>query len=79
MRIICVNVASSFRGYETAREAIEAVDADDADAVVYDAALLKYMARDEFANRVDVLPVVFNVQEYAIALPLEEQPSQTPE
>jgi len=58
-----------FRGYETPVDAIEAVDADKADAVVYDAALLKYFASDEFANRIDVLPVIFNVQEYAIALP----------
>lgn len=62
-----------FRGYETPRDAIEAVDTENADAVVYDAALLKYMASDEFANRVDVLPVIFNVQEYAIALPLDSE------
>ena len=60
-----------FRGYETPIDAIEAVDTGKADAVVYDAALLKYLARDQFANRIDVLPVIFNVQEYAIALPQE--------
>ncbi len=58
-----------YRGYETPVDAIEAVDTNKADAVVYDAALLKYFASDEFANRIDVLPVIFNVQEYAIALP----------
>ncbi len=62
-----------FRGYETPRDAIEAVDAGKADAVVYDAALLKYLASDEFANRIDVLPVLFNVQEYAIALPRDSE------
>ena len=71
MQTICVNAASSFAATETPREAIESVDADKADAVVYDAALLKYMASDQFANRVDVLPMIFNVQEYAIALPLD--------
>ncbi|MGB7326969.1 MAG: transporter substrate-binding domain-containing protein [Rubripirellula sp.] len=58
-----------FRAYESPRDAIEAVDSGDADAVVYDAALMKYLASGEFANRIDVLPVLFNVQEYAIALP----------
>ncbi len=57
-----------FLGYETPEEAIDAVDKDIADAVVYDAALLKYSASTQFANRIDVLPVSFNVQEYAIAL-----------
>jgi ABC-type amino acid transport substrate-binding protein len=57
-----------FRGYETPRQAIEAVDDGQADAVVYDAALLKYLAGEEYLNRIDVLPVLFNVQEYAIAL-----------
>ncbi|TWU60181.1 Glutamine-binding periplasmic protein precursor [Rubripirellula tenax] len=62
-----------FRGYENPRAAMEAVDAGNADAFVYDAALLKYLASDEFANRIDVLPVIFNVQEYAIALPQESE------
>ncbi len=62
-----------FRGYATPREAIEAVVKGEADAVVYDAALLKYLATEEFSNRIDVLPVSFNVQEYAIALQLNSQ------
>ncbi|WP_339729533.1 transporter substrate-binding domain-containing protein [uncultured Gimesia sp.] len=57
-----------FHGYSTPQEAIQAVVEDRADAVVYDAALLKYLAREEFSNRIDVLPVLFNIQEYAIAL-----------
>lgn len=57
-----------FHGYDTPREAIQAVDQNKAKAVVYDAALLKYLAREEFSNSIDVLPVLFNVQEYAIAL-----------
>ncbi|QDU80524.1 putative ABC transporter extracellular-binding protein YckB precursor [Polystyrenella longa] len=57
-----------FREYNTPQEAIQSVDTDKADAVVYDAALLKYLASEEFSNRIDVLPVLFNVQEYAIAL-----------
>lgn len=57
-----------YREYQTPHEAIQAVLDNDADAVVYDSALLKYLARGEFANRMDVLPVLFNVQEYSIAL-----------
>lgn len=58
----------SFQSYNTPREAILAVAENKAKAVVYDAALLKYLASTEFSNSIDVLPVLFNVQEYAIAL-----------
>ncbi|MCO8121340.1 transporter substrate-binding domain-containing protein [Stieleria sp. TO1_6] len=57
-----------FRGYDTLGEAIRSVDDGKADAVVYDAALLKYLTSEEFGNRIEVLPALFNVQEYAIAL-----------
>lgn len=57
-----------FRSYETPREAISAVDEGEADAIVYDAALLKYLAAEQFTHRIDVLPISFNEQEYAIAL-----------
>ena len=57
-----------FRVYDTASEAIQAVDDGRADAVVYDAALLKYLAARDFEDQIGVLPTVFNVQEYAIAL-----------
>ncbi len=58
----------SFVEYDSPLQAIEAVIDGDADAVVYDSALLKYMASKDFTNQIDVLPVSFNVQEYAIAL-----------
>ncbi len=58
----------NFRSYGTPRDAIQAVDDAKADAVVYDAALLKYLVGEEYTNRIDVLPVLFNIQEYAIAL-----------
>lgn len=47
---------------------MKAVADGDADAVVYDEALLKYLTNTEFADSVQVLPVSFNTQEYAIAL-----------
>ena len=58
-----------FRAYETPDEAIQAVDDGEADAVIYDAALLKYRVKKDYTNRIDVLPILFNVQEYSIALP----------
>ena len=60
-----------FRGYGTLREALDALDDNRADAVVYDAALLKFLVSEDYVNRIDVLPVSFNVQEYAIALQLD--------
>ena len=70
-----------FRAYESLEDALTAVDKGNADAVVYDTALLKFWSNDEFVNRIDVLPIQFNLQEYAIALrpgsnlrkPLNEQ------
>ncbi|MDV6032118.1 MAG: transporter substrate-binding domain-containing protein [Phycisphaera sp. RhM] len=58
----------AFRTYPTPEEAIEAVDEGKADAVVYDRAILRYLAMLKFNDRIDVLPVSFNLQEYAIAL-----------
>ena len=60
-----------FRVYDSPKDALEAVDVGNADAVVYDSALLKYWSTEEFANRIEVLPFQFNLQEYAIALPTD--------
>lgn len=67
----------AFQVYDTAREAIEAVDDNAADAIVYDEALLQYMAKEDFTNRIDVLPISFNLQDYAIALPPDSQLRRT--
>jgi ABC-type amino acid transport substrate-binding protein len=58
----------SFQTRPTAQAALRAVADGQADAVVYDQALLKYLANTEFVGIVQVLPVSFNTQEYAIAL-----------
>jgi ABC-type amino acid transport substrate-binding protein len=58
----------AFRARPTAQAALQAVAHGQADAVVYDEALLKYLANTEFAGSVQVLPISFNTQEYAIAL-----------
>ena len=58
----------SFQTRATAEAALRAVRDGQADAVVYDEALLKYLANTQFADSIQVLPVSFNTQEYAIAL-----------
>lgn len=61
----------SFQVRPTAEAVLQAVADSEADAAVYDEALLKYLTNAQFADRVQVLPVSFNVQEYAIGLPPE--------
>ena len=61
----------SFRTRPSAEAALQAVADGHADAVVYDEALLKYLANTDFAESIQVLPVSFNTQEYAIALQSE--------
>lgn len=60
-----------FQTLPTAAAALQAVADRQADAAVYDEPLLKYMVNTEFAETMQVLPVSFNTQEYAIALPPE--------
>ncbi len=67
----------SFQTRPTAQAALRAVADGQADAVVYDQALLKYLANTEFAGTVHVLAVSFNTQEYAIAL-RSESPLRKP-
>ncbi len=59
----------AFQVYDTPLAAMKAVDDDVADAIVYDEALLRYMANQEFSGKIDLLPLSFNLQDYAIALP----------
>lgn len=58
-----------YRGRATAEAALAAVASGNSDAVVYDEALLRYLVNSDYAERVQVLPIAFNTQEYAIALP----------
>ena len=48
---------------------MKTVASGEVDAIVYDAPALKYLANTKYTNRVKVLPVIFQRQEYAIALP----------
>jgi hypothetical protein len=67
----------AFQTRPTADAALQAVVDSKADAVVYDEALLRYLTNKKFADSIQVLPVSFNTQEYAIALrpesPLRKQ------
>ncbi|QDV47080.1 Glutamine-binding periplasmic protein precursor [Stieleria neptunia] len=58
----------AFRAYPTPEDAVRAVETGKADAAVYDRALLRHLAMQKFHDQIDVLPVSFNLQEYAIAL-----------
>jgi ABC-type amino acid transport substrate-binding protein len=55
--------------YQTASEALAAILADEADAVVYDAPVLKHAVYQEFAGKLLVLPNTFEEQDYAFPLP----------
>jgi len=57
------------RPYRTAAEGLAAIHAGEIDAFVYDAPLLRYLANTEMRGQVWVLPVTFERQDYAIALP----------
>ena len=59
----------SRRPYPTLAEALQAVARSEADAAVYDEALLRYLMRKDFLGQVRVLPLLFAPQSYGIALP----------
>ena len=59
--------------FDTAAEAMRAVVAGRVGAVVYDAPILRYLAQGEFVESVRVLPVTFERQDYAFALPLNSE------
>ena len=61
----------TYTSFETVLESMEALAEERVRAVVYDAPILRYLARGTFAGRVNVLPVTFERQDYAFALPLE--------
>jgi polar amino acid transport system substrate-binding protein len=58
----------SFQSYPDALGALQALAAGKADAVVYDAPILQYLARQNFPGAISVLPHTFVRQDYAIAV-----------
>jgi len=61
--------AVSFTPSATLGDALASLASGALDAVVYDLPILRYQARQRFGRRLAVLPVVFERQLYAIALP----------
>jgi polar amino acid transport system substrate-binding protein len=54
---------------ETLPESLERLAAGDADAVLYDAPILRYLVRTGYADQLRVLPQELQRQDYGIALP----------
>ncbi|MDN5863132.1 MAG: transporter substrate-binding domain-containing protein, partial [Salinisphaera sp.] len=67
----------AFTPAETVNAAMQELAAGHVDAVVYDAAILQYLAGNEFRERLEVLPLRFEPQELAFALP-EDSPLREP-
>jgi len=59
----------NYQGFPDALSALKALASGLADAVVHDAPILKYLAKEKFAGTVTVLPNTFIRQDYAIAVP----------
>jgi polar amino acid transport system substrate-binding protein len=55
--------------YPSVEAAMQGLADGEVDAMVYDAPLLRYLARTEFGGRVEVLSVTFERQDYGFALP----------
>lgn len=58
------------RDYPGMEQALAAVVAGQADAVVYDAPILRYYVHKDFSGKLGVLPVTFERQDYALVMPL---------
>ena len=61
-------VRLGFRREADLQQALDALDRGAVDAVLYDAPILRYRVREEYAERLDVLPGSFERQDYGIAL-----------
>jgi polar amino acid transport system substrate-binding protein len=59
----------ALHNYPTPLEGLQAVARGDMDAMVYDAPILRYLVTTELPGKVQVLPAVFERQDYGIALP----------
>ena len=58
-----------YKNYADASTALRALAEDKVDAVVYDAPILRYLAKRDFSGTITVLPHTFVRQDYAIAVP----------
>ncbi|MFQ5656418.1 MAG: transporter substrate-binding domain-containing protein [Candidatus Methylomirabilales bacterium] len=60
----------ALKKYPTLLEGLLAVAKGEVDAAVYDAPLLRFLARTELRGEISVVPVTFERQDYGIALPV---------
>ena len=58
----------AFITFETAIKCLEAVDKDYIDAMVYDEAILRYLANTTLKGKIRVIPNMFEKQFYGIVL-----------
>jgi polar amino acid transport system substrate-binding protein len=58
-----------YKAVPTVLDGMKAVQAGQVDAMVYDAPLLQYIAKNDLGGQVQVLPITFEHQDYGIALP----------
>ncbi|MGB3181642.1 MAG: transporter substrate-binding domain-containing protein [Cyclobacteriaceae bacterium] len=58
-----------YKKYESVQAALEALQEDNIDAVVYDAPVIKYLLKEMEDERLQILPYQFNKTYYGIALP----------
>jgi polar amino acid transport system substrate-binding protein len=61
------------RAYADVSEGLRGVAEGEVDAMVYDAPLIRYFAQTQFEDRVEVLPVTFERQDYGFALPEDSE------
>lgn len=59
----------TYQNYPDAAGALKALADGEVDAVVYDAPILQYLAKENYPGRITVLPRKFVRQDYAIAVP----------
>jgi ABC-type amino acid transport substrate-binding protein len=59
----------AMKHYASPLEGLQAVATGEVDAIVYDAPLLRHLATTELQGQIEVLPTVFELQYYGIAMP----------
>lgn len=60
----------AYRGYATPDEGLKALKSGEVDAFVYDKPLLAWIVLQDYSSSMEVLDMVFDPQNYGIALPL---------
>lgn len=56
-------------GYDRPLEALQALNSGAADAMVYDQPILRYLIKEHFSGRLEILSFTFSRQDYGIGLP----------